>query len=327
MSDLKETRIKDALYKQLPVDSRKGRGGTYGYVKWQAVADRMNDVFGMNWSSNVESEEIIGDQIIVRVQVCAKDPVTDQLFCQEGYGGTQMRSTDEAGSAHKGAYSKALKDACKKWGVGLHLEEGTETNFTNIPTNYSGHEVANSTPIISTPAPTVPSVPSSAPPTSSVSAPVSAPPTSSVSAPVSAPVSTTPTPSGPPAQKLAPTPSAPTPTVPQPSTPMTPAMPAPKPSSAPTGSVSPAPVPSSTPIAAEAVNSGNTSPDAPGTINNVQEMAIKNLTRLSGIEDPSSLLADLISNPEVELTRQVTSLNDLSYTEAVEVIKAVKTLQ
>jgi hypothetical protein len=69
------------------------------------------------------------------------------------------------------------------------------------------------------------------------------------------------------------------------------------------------------------------SPDAPGTINSVQEMAIKNLARLSGIEDSAQLLTDLVNKDDTGLTRKITNLNDLSYTEAVIVIKAVKNLQ
>ncbi len=299
MNDLKETRIKDALYQPLTVDSRKGRGGTYGYVKWQAVADRMNETFGMHWSSNVESQEIIGDLVIVRVSVCAKDPITNQIFCQEGYGGSQMRSSDEAGSAHKGAYSKALKDACKKWGVGLHLEEGTDSNFSNVPSGYTGHETAT------------PSAPPSVPP-----APTNTPPVYEMPTPQQPEPTLPATP--PPAETLPQESIAPAPA---------PAMP----TSVPSQGTSPTPAPAmptqNTPPASPPVVDATASPDAPGTINNVQEMAIKNLARLSGIEDPAQLLTDLVNKPDTGLTRQVTNLSDLSYTEAVNVIKAAKNLQ
>lgn len=320
MSDTKETRIKDALYQPLTVDSRKGRGGTYGYVKWQAVADRMNDTFGMNWSSNVESQEIIGDLVIVRVSVCAKDPVSGQEFCQEGYGGSQMRPSDEAGSAHKGAYSKALKDACKKWGVGLHLEENNEPSFSNKPSGYSGHETA--APVPSAPPPTTP-YPTSTPPdrepaytmptqqSVDTSLPATPPPAETLQQEVPVP----PTPA-PPATNVVPMPTPASAPAPAPTTNMAPA---PSPMPAPGGPPAPASV--SAPVV-----DATASPDAPGTINNVQEMAIKNLARLSGIEDPAQLLTDLVNKADTGLTRQVTNLSDLSYTEAVNVIKAAKNL-
>jgi len=300
MSDNKETRIKDALYKPLTVDTRRGRGGTYGYVKWQAVADRMNDVFGMNWSSNVESQDIIGDQVIVRVSVCAKDPISSQLFCQEGYGGSEIRPSDEVGSAHKGAYSKALKDACKKWGIGLHLEEGEDSNFSSKPSGYSDHATA--------PTPSSQPMAKPIPAHAGNASMVPTMPTPQVEKPTVVIQKT------PPVDIALPTN-------------IVPIMPAPAPAPAPAQAPSaPAPAPAQAP-SAPAPTTDTMSPDAPGTINSVQEMAIKNLARLSGIEDSAQLLTDLVNKDDTGLTRKITNLNDLSYTEAVIVIKAVKNLQ
>jgi hypothetical protein len=67
----RETTLKDALYKPFDnVDSRPGRGGTYDYIKWQHVADRMNQVFGTYWSSQIVSEHILNNDsdIILRVK-------------------------------------------------------------------------------------------------------------------------------------------------------------------------------------------------------------------------------------------------------------------
>jgi len=309
----KETSIKDALYQPLTEDSRKGRGGTYSYVKWQAVADRMNETFGMNWSSNVEYQEIIGDQIIIRVSVCARDPLSDREFCQEGYGGSQMRPSDEPGSAHKGAYSKALKDACKKWGIGLHLEEGGDSNFSSIPEGFSGHETA--------PAPSAPPTAMPSPVSTGNTAPAYAMPTLQVvePPPIVAKQAT-------PVAPMMPSPTPVAPMMPSPTpvgnvTPMAPPTSVPTPASASAPAPAPAPAPPAAPV------SGAMDPNAPGTINNVQEMAIKNLARLSGIEDPAQLLTDLVNKEDTGLTRKVTNLNDLSYTEAVNVIKAAKNLQ
>ena len=131
--------IKDALYKKFEdIPSRKGRGGTYQYIRWQDVADRMNEVFGSRWSSEVVFQDVVGKNIIVRVSVCIKDPDTGERFCQEGFGGAVNDDSQEAGNAFKSAYSKALKDACKKWGVGLYLDDDDNTN--EIPTGYAGKE-------------------------------------------------------------------------------------------------------------------------------------------------------------------------------------------
>ena len=131
--------ITEKLYKKFEdIPSRKGRGGTYQYVRWQDVADRMNEVFGSRWSSEVVFQDVVGKNIIVRVSVCIKDPDTGERFCQEGFGGAVNDDAQEAGNAFKAAYSKALKDACKKWGVGLYLDD--EDNTNEIPTGYIGKE-------------------------------------------------------------------------------------------------------------------------------------------------------------------------------------------
>jgi len=309
----KDTRTKDALYAPLTVDSRQGRGGTYGYVKWQNVADRMNEVFGMLWSSSVVSQEIIGENLIVRVSVCAKDPISGEIFCQEGYGGSQMRAGDEAGTAHKGAYSKGFRDACKKWGVALHLEEGEASSkpaASSPPPGFMGKETA--------PAPSAPSMAPPGPSMPSTPAPKLAvvPDTVAKDSGYEMPSPVQPGGGG---QALAVADNAPV----MPSTmappDMTPPTNPPAPSMAPP---TPGPAPSMAPPAPKE----EVSADTPGTINNVQEMAIKNLARLSGLESPEQLLGELINTPEVGLTREIKNMNDLSYTEAVNVIKAAKNL-
>ena len=67
------------LYEPLEQKSRRGRGGDYNYVPWQDVADRMNKVFSGNWSSEVMSQEIVGNNVIVRVRVTAVDPDTSTV--------------------------------------------------------------------------------------------------------------------------------------------------------------------------------------------------------------------------------------------------------
>lgn len=163
------------------ISSRKGRGGTYSYIKWQEVADRMNKVFGVRWSSSVVYQDIIGNNIIVRVSVCAKDSETGETFCQEGFGGAVNDDKAEAGNPFKSAYSKAFKDACKRWGVGLNLvEDDAEpvASTVGMPTGYMGREFG------------IPETKIMAPPIESA---MSTPPLRATVVPMPPPVSTAPT--------------------------------------------------------------------------------------------------------------------------------------
>lgn len=148
----------ELLYKGFEnIPSRKGRGGTYQYVRWQDVADRMNEVFGLSWGSEIMFQDVVGDNIVVRVRVMVTDPDSGKVFYQEGFGGAKNDELAEAGNPFKAAYSKALKDACKKWGVGLNLEEDSEvytTSSNQVPSGYMGKEVG---------VPPAPSVPKTQP--------------------------------------------------------------------------------------------------------------------------------------------------------------------
>lgn len=302
--------IKDEMYKAFDtVDSRQGRGGTYDYIKWQHVADRMNEVFGVHWTSEVVWQEITGENLVVRVKVCVRDGETGEYFCQEGYGGATMRANEDAGTAHKAAYSKGLRDACKKWGVGLHLDEGGHTAAQpTMPQGYTGYETGTPPAPVSTPAPTnTPAVEQTTP--------------------------VTPTPSAPP------TPTAPAPAVEQQApvnpAPVMPSTPAPSTETAPPANPAPAPAsnmglpptPAPTGMSAQPAPMQDATPDTPGSITEVQDMAIQNLVRLAGGEqDVTQFLAGLVTNPECELNRNVGTLNELSYNEAVCVIRAAKSL-
>ena len=129
----------NALYEKLEVKSRRGRGGDYTYVPWQDVADRMNKVFNGNWSSEIKSEISTEGGIVVRVRVTVIDQNTNQEYYQEGYGGASITNT-EIGTLHKSAYSKALRDACKKWGPGLYTDDISDfsnKSKTTIPSSPS----------------------------------------------------------------------------------------------------------------------------------------------------------------------------------------------
>jgi hypothetical protein len=121
--------IKEQFYAPLEIRTRKGRGGNFNFVAWQDISHRLNEVLGSNWSSELKSSEIVGPNIIVRVRVTFMNPETKEYCWQEGFGGAINDERLEAGSPFKAAYSKALKDACKKWGLGLYLEDEDQSSF------------------------------------------------------------------------------------------------------------------------------------------------------------------------------------------------------
>jgi len=140
------------LYEKLDLKSRRGRGGDYTYVPWQDVADRMNEVFKGNWSSEVMSETSLNNGIVLRVRVTIIDEKTNIKYYQEGYGGADIAGA-EVGTLHKSAYSKALRDACKKWGPGLYTDDTSDFSNkgkTSIPTS-SSKSVNTSVPVSSVP--------------------------------------------------------------------------------------------------------------------------------------------------------------------------------
>lgn len=136
--------IKDQFYVPLEVRSRRGRGGEFNFVAWQDVANRLNDIFGINWSSELKTSEIVGSNIIVRVRITVRNPETNVDYWQEGFGGAVNDERLEAGSPFKAAYSKAIKDACKKWGLGLYLEDEDKPSYNVTPGSGATNPVSDS---------------------------------------------------------------------------------------------------------------------------------------------------------------------------------------
>lgn len=122
-----ENVIFDGFYEKLPVKQRQGRGGVYPYVSADDVTDRMNRLFKGNWTSMVTFQDMVEGQIIIRVRVEATDPETGRVYSHEGFGGHTPSSADEAGNGFKSAYSKALVNAVRRWGVGLFLSDDDRT--------------------------------------------------------------------------------------------------------------------------------------------------------------------------------------------------------
>lgn len=121
------------FYEKLPVKSRQGRGGTYPYVSADDITDRMNKLFKGNWSSMVTFQDVISDEIVIRVRVEVRDS-DNVAYYHEGFGGHRIISTDEPGNGFKSAYSKALVNACRRWGVGLFLaDDGAGSPVSSTP--------------------------------------------------------------------------------------------------------------------------------------------------------------------------------------------------
>ncbi len=151
----------DELYKQFKLKARAGQGGkTFKYVPSSDIMDRMNKIFKGNWSTEVVSSEIVGDQVLVLVRVMAKDPNEEGgiVYFHEGYashplakfsGGAKQGQVIDAGNSYRSAMSKAVKAAVTKWGVGLYLE-GDDSESTAIGESTSAGPMGYTPPIAST---------------------------------------------------------------------------------------------------------------------------------------------------------------------------------
>lgn len=129
------------LYEPFNLKERVGVGGrTFKYVPTRDVVDRMNKVFDGNWSTEVMSDKIVEDQVLILVRVTITDPVSGKLYWQDGYdshpiarytSGQNTGNPIDIGNTYRSAMSKAIKTACSKWGVGLYLNE--ELHMSDAP--------------------------------------------------------------------------------------------------------------------------------------------------------------------------------------------------
>jgi len=134
-----DKQIFDGFYEKFKVSTRPGRGGKYPFVPANDVTDRMNQLFKGNWCSEVKSQETYEDgTVIVRVKISVLDSESKAWFWHEGFGGHKDTS-GEPGSSFKSAYSKALVNACRRWGVGLYLDDEapSEVGFSGPATQKS----------------------------------------------------------------------------------------------------------------------------------------------------------------------------------------------
>lgn len=132
--------ILEQLYKPFTLKSRPGQGGqSFQYIEIEDIVDRMNRVFGGNWTTEVVEEKIVEDQILIRVRVGVRDVLHEgegaNFYYQEGYAsqllarfnfGDKKGQPIDVGNSFKSAMSKAIKTAVSRWGVGLYLEKASD---------------------------------------------------------------------------------------------------------------------------------------------------------------------------------------------------------
>lgn len=128
---MKEDILKQ-LYETFQLREREGQGGMkFKYVPNEDVINRMNKIFKGDWSTEVKDKEIVDDQVILEVSVSVVDSDSGKIHSHSGFGSQQiMRYTKgpnagkiiDIGNAYKGALSKAIVNACTRWGVGLFKE-------------------------------------------------------------------------------------------------------------------------------------------------------------------------------------------------------------
>lgn len=120
----------DEPFAEHQIKTLEAKGGL-DYVPVAEVIARMNDVLGTGkWTAVITSAEKIETSAIVQVSVTAE--IDGNLCSAPGIGGAQVRSSMELGDTFKSAYSDALKKACQRLGVGLHLARDEEPVPVNV---------------------------------------------------------------------------------------------------------------------------------------------------------------------------------------------------
>lgn len=276
--------MRDLLYKKFTdVPTRPGRGGTYSFIRWQDVADRMNQIFGINWSSETVQQEVVNSNVIIRLRVTVVDPETGNICYQEGFGGAPMDDRQEAGNPFKSAYSKALKDACKKWGIALFIDED-EPTMVEKPAVVPVQAVPQ--PTQSVPAPVVPTETIPVPDTVNQAPPVPVQPVNQV--PFEAPTM------APPQQAFETVPESMVNVPPVPITPVVPVQTGPR--------------------------HGQVIGGAQTTISDVQKAALQSILNIQGVEY-GKLVGAAFKAANISVPDAIPAMDNLSYKEAVVVVK------
>ena len=139
--------LSEILNRPFPEDQIEVRDGAYdkttggkkqlSYVNTGRVIERMNEAFGLQWTSEILSEIVHPYEVVCKVRVRAK--INDEWYSHDAYGGKDVVLTDvkewvngqsqktgqkkplSIADDSKAAFSDALKVACKQFCVALHL--------------------------------------------------------------------------------------------------------------------------------------------------------------------------------------------------------------
>ena len=155
--------IRQVLEAPFPPEVIKQREGSYGrmldYVEAWAVIARLTEAFEGNWSFDIQSYQILDDEVVVLAKLTASDMVSKTQFGAAAI--TRAKDTGKAvslGDDIKAAATDALKKCATLLGVALYLYNGngvvssgaaknpqTETNgvycgagSNNLPSGGSG---------------------------------------------------------------------------------------------------------------------------------------------------------------------------------------------
>lgn len=133
------------LYASFDEVKIKPGGGQYKYIKSRDIINRINRVFEGDWSSEVMGSEIVEDNVLICARVYVKD--NGDTFYHDGYGssaiarfsyGDNKGKAINIGNNYNAARSLAIKDAVKKWGVALYIEDEPDEDFVTDPSGELG---------------------------------------------------------------------------------------------------------------------------------------------------------------------------------------------
>lgn len=145
---MKEDTMK-LLSEPFPVEVIRTRRGHHGkelrYLETWRVIERLNGVFGADWSFHIKELKILDEEVLVKVEISA-GPTTKSAF--GGATITRGKETDQAicvADDVKAACSDALKKGATLFGIGLELyadrtEEQEKPAMSSNRTPQDGRE-------------------------------------------------------------------------------------------------------------------------------------------------------------------------------------------
>lgn len=146
----KQKKTTDAVMKKFDeskIKQRKVPGGqTVDYVQAQEFIVKLNEIFGVAWSSEIVQHFLVNNQVVFWVRITYPNPDNpEQLFYKDGIDGHPL--SGDVGNAFKSGYLKAFRKAAAQIGMGIHLW-GIDVDGDDTP---SWDNAPNSAPTVRTP--------------------------------------------------------------------------------------------------------------------------------------------------------------------------------